>query len=1688
MSGQREQLQALIADIDGVLGRATPNLPWVMSGGTAEQRQLLERVRGYLASLNLDSGGMENRWLDNRPDWSGDSSIGHVTGAVQSQQVSQQILQAVMHELSYLRAGLIQPIQADIERLQQQRAALQAEISQLELRRQYYLQGQESSVLPLEALHTLIAQLQAVLAQSGLSSGQVLSGGVSSPELLGQGYAPQQVQQLQALQAQSDRLLMSLDTTLRIVCESLQHNLKTYEESLSQGLQKMHSLGQQGEMMFTAWMNFLVQRLGQETAAYLQGSYLAANPSSANTATPDSQSSSTLGTTTRLTPQIQRVLDQLGITPPVVDIPYPDDVEMPLTSSIPSAVGGHFSLEDMDLDDLDISDLNLDSPQPVVVQDDDHRTLRQQTQEATSEEMVGLKPVQADDDLNSALEFLEQLSAALNDQPTDTSEQLLLNSDDVLDDTLDDVEGAIELSDLSESILSDSMDRLDLSDADDLLSVLDDLPAIPELPSDTTTTTLSEMPSLQKPDNLEPDSYELDAFYQSLFGNNDAALAASKDVEPGTVVEGDAQIDFEGLSQRMDVVVDMVMEAPSSLQPADEDMATNAVIEPDVIDASVSLQSDGMMTLESSDLFPNVEMFLESSDLLLLNSDADDADDIDANLGNIQHDSDHDISASEDDVIPASPLPLTLDDLFRSEEPEPLVHQSLQVNSLSLGDVLPGSPDAITTPVASDNELGDHDALAGLDDFLGLSQAIPSTENANFTAIAPSVSVSPSTSSQPSQDIGAGGTDEDYIPASPDEMLLVSDFDSIDEATPVQDVDFWLNASVLRQLSDDLSNLEYSRTTDDAWEMLPFDDSTDTFDDRQADSALADLHEDLVADLASDSFTPQTQPATASFPLYPPGTVNPERLDTLFAALGDSAEPQPPNLESPDLENLTPEGLEAIFAGLPVDENDSTTEEIPLTLDSLPENLGDAVASPSVSPLTNPLAAVTLSPSSLATADSALEDVTIDDMFAEFSGDAIDQKKKIDNDLGVNAAAMPTVLQANTHLQTNTVLQADRASHPPQYQSIQEEPSADRWYLGLDIGTTGISAVLLNCTVGKVYPLGWQVTESSEVMQSSRLPAIAYLSASDGSLQAVGNQVEAMQALLQSAQGGDRPSIVLHHFKPYLKVALPFQPAGELPEPQIRWSTQAQVSIRDIQRTLQTLLAQLLTPNVSQVSALGLDTIALRRALASLSGVVLGYPHNWSDTYSINLRDVVLRAGLVQAPDQVIFLDETIAAVLSGLSAVQGALRPVGRRQRLPKGMTWRGSTLVISSGATLTELAVVFLPDQIHELSYHDFSFSNLAYAGNAIDQDILGYVLYPAWVEQQNLTIAQAQVREQVVAGDLFPDFTIPNPDVDWEALGIVPTELPTPGEPDVSRRQALQQRLEGSAFGILLLEAARYIKLALQYRQSVAIAIGNHTCIIQRRRLESEVFLPFVKRLNETMKALLEHTGFLPQTINQVICTGGTASLPAIARWLRRRLPNATIIQDTYAPDQVLPQLLPNGVTHILPMAPLCSRVAYGLAVLPLYPNVLDISRHQYSDYFLLAELLRLVTDREQETAATPPTFSLQEVTQCLSHKGIETHTCQHRILALLEGHLPPGLVPSAGDRALFSPESLSHSLYQHLIAVPLFTGYSDPVRGQVYRANLEQCRRVQDFLELVFSDSCYPLNRPLTVALSPISTPK
>ncbi|HEY9807402.1 MAG TPA: hypothetical protein V6D04_12595, partial [Candidatus Obscuribacterales bacterium] len=481
----------------------------------------------------------------------------------------------------------------------------------------------------------------------------------------------------------------------------------------------------------------------------------------------------------------------------------------------------------------------------------------------------------------------------------------------------------------------------------------------------------------------------------------------------------------------------------------------------------------------------------------------------------------------------------------------------------------------------------------------------------------------------------------------------------------------------------------------------------------------------------------------------------------------------------------------------------------------------------------------------------------------------------------------------------------------------------------------------------------------------------------------------------------------------------------------------------------------------------GLDAAACQAALTQLEGVVLGYPANWPDTYSFNLREAVLEAKLVSRPDQIFFVEDAIAAILSGL--------------RNPQRPQWKGGTLVVNAGATSTEMVLVNLPDNLLEMTYSDFTLRSLPYAGDAIDQDIICQLLHPQWFRQSRTASRSQAVETQW-------DWQAENSALDgltWDSLGLDTLPLPIPGEPDLATRHRLQQRLTSSPLGQGALEAARHLKLILQHEDQFAFQLGDQRWVIMRRQLESQVFLPFIQRLNRELNVLLSQTGLPIQAINQAICTGGTASLPAIARWLRQKLPNATIVQDTYQGDRnfnlegraVYPDATAGATaaeTPELAGAMLgdrlvsCSRVAYGLATLPLYPQVLDVPRQQYGDYFLLLELLR---------AFPAQPVSVAGIMQLLERRGINTHACQLHILALLEGHLPPGLVPTEPDRNLLTESSRQYVDAQALTSTPLFFKEGN----QLYRPNLEQCRRLRDYLSQVMATTHQTLEDPFAVNL-------
>ena len=295
-----------MAEIEALLGKANPRLPWGLAGETGQQRRVLEDTYQYLKTLQGNASGPSS--------WDGiDPATGEIVpGDVGSpgfegnaEASSQQILQALLQEMQYLRSQTLQPLRTEVMALQQQREQLLNEVRQLEQQR---LQGTAQPVaqaLPPSLVDELVERLREALLhqlrpqiQSPQGSAQhpaALYGNAEFPALedgsdLPQLHPQQRLDQLRHIQAQTDYLLLKLDTNLRAVFESMEQSIQSYRDSLHQGLDTMHGLGQQGEVIFKTLVNHLAQQLGQEQATYLDAaataipsqSHLVANATTAN--------------------------------------------------------------------------------------------------------------------------------------------------------------------------------------------------------------------------------------------------------------------------------------------------------------------------------------------------------------------------------------------------------------------------------------------------------------------------------------------------------------------------------------------------------------------------------------------------------------------------------------------------------------------------------------------------------------------------------------------------------------------------------------------------------------------------------------------------------------------------------------------------------------------------------------------------------------------------------------------------------------------------------------------------------------------------------------------------------------------------------------------------------------------------------------------------------------------------------------------------------------------------------------------------------------------------------------------------------------------------------------------------------------------------------------------------------------
>ncbi|MEG4807592.1 hypothetical protein QUA82_08180 [Microcoleus sp. F8-D3] len=626
--------------------------------------------------------------------------------------------------------------------------------------------------------------------------------------------------------------------------------------------------------------------------------------------------------------------------------------------------------------------------------------------------------------------------------------------------------------------------------------------------------------------------------------------------------------------------------------------------------------------------------------------------------------------------------------------------------------------------------------------------------------------------------------------------------------------------------------------------------------------------------------------------------------------------------------------------------------------------------------------------------------------------------------------------------------------------------------MGIDFGSSGLSAALVDRTSGQLYPIYWEASqaEAGAAGACCRIPSAAVLAqtapgspGSEVTVKSVGFRPQALPA----------GEFLLENFKLPLKVGIPYQrEAAGMYEPLLQRSPLQAFSIALPLQGVRALLATLNPRKQGQkfaesgeildsapranfaglpvsnliCRASGLTPETLDAALLDLQGVILGTPAGWSDAYRFNLQEAVLGASLVASGSQIFVVEDAIATLLAAVTPVQNATEleessavdsAKGSEKVAPLSVnasSFSGGTLILNAGAATVELALVELPSNLQDLTRADFTCSSFDAAGDAFDQDIICQLL--AKNETWGMSI-----------------------------------DLPRPGHPDLPSRYQLQQRLQGSAFGLQLLEAARQIKVILQHQKSFALDIGQQHWDVKRQDLESLVLVPFVQQLNRELNALLSRAGMSPAGINQAICAGGMGAWPAIARWLRQKLPNAIVVQDRELQGDrdifEVDNSALNSVSQSTNSPQKVGLVACGLASLALYPQMLNVSQQQYSDFFLLWELMQVLGGE---------TLSFQEILQLLERRGVNTRTCEPRILGILEGNLPAGLVPAEEDFMLLAEESRQNPDWEAILAEPLF--FEDVSRG--YRLNLEHASVVREYLGKLASSSQQKLLEPLTLA--------
>lgn len=970
MTSQKDQIQVLISDIDGVLQKTTPRLPWVMSGEVTQQRQTLERVRNYLVSLQRRMAVQDGyQQVGNRPDLLAHDiyyqqpnhpAVTDVPLDGEPEEVTaQQMLQTVIQEMGHLRANLMQPLQTDLEAMRKQRESLQEEIRQLEAQRGALSpQGNQQQAVN-EFLQALMGRLQETLpqqvaqalqsaSQPALPAGDrsALTESASLPAIYaatGGGIAP----------SNTDQLIIKLDSTLKVIFESLERSVQAYQESLSQGLDRMHGLGQQGEMMFTALVNHLAQQLGREASSYLQssGQFVqvggTGNPATTPTGEPSSRSvtessaeaavtQSPTQAATGAVPTSGKIEDSrsgLKLPYPGAELPPPAtdsevaSVEVPEdepTTSVDAAIDAWLksasaatgiTVEDQDLESLDLPGLSLGE--------------------------LDLNQIDTED-LDSILETESGIDTDYLADDNPIANLAYPDPSTVPEEDTEDIDAYLKR--LEEQLGSEFQDELSVTSLEEAEAEIDRILSGAEL------TDAGSFGGQPQATGGEPGD-ERDEFYESLFGS-----------------EAEVYPEAEALA-----------DDPEAAAAAD----TGAIAELAATQAEAATEDP----ILGWDLSPSgASPFADASDVLEADNFGVDAD---VTLDEATAD---DFAATEEQSVP------TISDLL------------LESPSMAQPEFAPEPEAAIATPEpAIEDEIS---SLTDLFEGVDLPEAIPVTEPTLLSEPAtPTITDQfPAVSLPGVPPVSLVDGDDQYTPASPEESLLPAE----DQFAQL-DTSLLIDETTLNSLSEDLFSLEglagqptqpnitQPAIADNDLTLGDWGDTVGQSPELGA-SSLQDLADTLpaapqpVADRfpapTTDVFTLEGMddlfsdlpPTPSVTPVPPPGSEAGNESPFTLDAMGDlfadmspvpSVQPITPPASPASTSEDTRTQPETTFAAeTPPFSTDATSQEIPFTLEGMDDLFADVPAlvtpSPAIAP---PVEAANPVPFTLEGMDDLFDDV-----------------------------------------------------------------------------------------------------------------------------------------------------------------------------------------------------------------------------------------------------------------------------------------------------------------------------------------------------------------------------------------------------------------------------------------------------------------------------------------------------------------------------------------------------------------------------------------------------------------------------------------------------------------------------------------------------------------------------------------